>query len=255
MRCACKTAAFIVFIATYLAGSLFISVLARDKQRIRRWRASITSRFCRILLPLLGIKLSVQSRERVCSGTGRLILANHLSYVDVLVIAALIPSIFITSFEVMHSPIEGLLAKCGGSMFVDRRSKANISRDIRTAAELLSRGFTVVLFPEATSSSGERVLPFKSSLMQAAFETKAEIIPACINYVSIDRKPISTLTRDSVFYYGNMCFFNHFLGLLRLSSIQVELSFLEGIRAKTTHRKSAAALAYRSISNAFIAIH
>jgi 1-acyl-sn-glycerol-3-phosphate acyltransferase len=196
----------------------------------------------------------VQTKREIPSGKGLLILANHLSYIDVVAISAVRPAVFVTSHEIRDSPVEGLLARCAGSVFVDRRSTTTLRTDIRALAGLLKQGFTIVLFPEATSSSGESVLPFKSALLNAALDAGSNILPVCINYCSIDDDIITTLNRDKIFYYGDMQFLDHFLGLLKLRTIKLELVFLENIPAEISARKSVAKLAFECISKAYVSV-
>ena len=178
-----------------------------------------------------------------------------LSYLEVAVLSSMFPAIFVTSYEVMNSPIEGPFARCGGSVFVDRRSKTTVRNDIRVLSGLLMKGFNIVVFPEATSSSGETVLPFKSSLLNAALITEVEILPVCLNYTFIDSERITALNRDKIFYYGEMRFIEHLLGLLHLRLIDLEVTFLECVPAEISDRKSVATLAFRCISDAYVAVH
>ena len=256
IRYACKLTAFLALSVAYIISSAFIkSFTPCSKQRRRKLLAVNTSRFCRVLLRLLGISLSIKPQHSALVANGRMILVNHLSYLDVAVLSAILPAVFVTSYEVLNSPVEGLLARCGGSVFVDRRNKTTVVNDIRILASLLKQGFTVVLFPEATSSSGERVLPFKSALLNAALEARVEILPACLNYRAIDGCGITVLNRDKVFYYGEMQFMRHILGLLRLRKIDLELAFLDSVPAEIISRKRAAKAAFDCISSTYIAVH
>jgi len=255
IRRAFKILAFLLLLGIYLLSSKFLSAFSSNETRKRRHLIFNTSRFCRILLHLLGITVSVEEEQTMPSGKSRLILANHLSYIDVAAISAFLPAVFVTSYEIRDSLLEGFLARCAGSVFVDRRGKAALRADIRALAGLLKQGFTVVLFPEATSSSGESVLPFKSALLDAALEVGSNILPVCVNYLSIDGNKITTLNRDNVFYYGDMQFADHFLRLLKLHTIHLELRVLESVPAEISERKSAAKLAFECISKAYLSVH
>jgi 1-acyl-sn-glycerol-3-phosphate acyltransferase len=255
IRHAYKILSFLVFIGIYLLSSKCISTFSLNEAQKRRHLIFNTSRFSRILLHLLGIAVSVKAeKEMPSSGRGLLILANHLSYIDIVIISAFLPAVFVTSYEIRDSPVEGLLARCAGSVFVNRRSTATLRTDIRALAGLLKQGLAVVLFPEATSSSGENVLPFKSALLNAALDAGSNILPVCINYSSIDGDIITALNRDKIFYYGDMQFLDHFLGLLKLHTVNLELVFLESVPAEVSKRKSVAKLAFECISKAYVGV-
>lgn len=95
-----------------------------------------------------------------------LLVSNHLSYVDVLVIGAITPAIFVSKNEARHWPVFGALARLAGTIFVRRDKRTDVARLAAEIKNALDAGVLVVLFPEGTSSAGARVLPFKSALLQ-----------------------------------------------------------------------------------------
>ncbi len=212
-----------------------------------------TSFASRLMLGLLGIRVQVKHRERLRQGKrGRLIVANHVSYVDVLVIASLIPSVFITSVELGSTFLLGMLARLGGSMFVERRKISGLKREIAMIARAIEDGFFVTLFPESTTSNGERVQTFKNSLFDAAVTAETHILPVCLRYTKINDKAPTALERDAVFYYGGMTFFRHFPKLLSLKSVVVDVLPLKSIEVYAhTSRKELAAEAHAAISAAY----
>lgn len=221
MRAALKIAAFIPLAAGYvfavtLAGLPFRGRLARLRAQIR-----ITSRFAKFALWIFGIRVAPGSPVGSKNGK-RMIVSNHLSYVDVLVIAAAGPTVFVTSGDVRRTPVLGTLAALGGSVFVERRRVDGLKAEIRKIATLLRAGFTVCIFPEATSTDGTRVLPFKTALFDAARRARVPIVPACIRYPEIDGRPFSAENRDCVCYYGDMTFAGHFAGFVRAKEIRAE---------------------------------
>ncbi len=212
-----------------------------------------TSFTSRLMLRLLGIRVQVNHRERLCeSKRGRLIVANHVSYVDVLVIASLIPSVFITSVELGSTLFLGVLARLGGSIFVERRKASGLKNEIAMIARALDDGFPVTLFPESTTSNGDQVQPFKNSLFDAAIATGTAVLPICLRYIKINNEVPADGEKDAVFYYGGMTFFGHFPKLLSLKSVAVDVMPLEEINVHAhTSRKELAAEAYTAISAAY----
>src|SRR5262249_22692599 len=97
-----------------------------------------------------------------------LLVCNHLSYFDVLILAAITPSEFVAKSEVRKWPVFGWFARLAGTIFVERDKRSHTAQSAAEIASALADGSLVVLFPEGTSSGGETVLPFKSSLLEPA---------------------------------------------------------------------------------------
>jgi len=252
-RACWKGACGLVLLVLYLfLGTLFRAV-PLGKTRKRALVLRLVSLFSRMLLALLGFRVIAHHRKRLMSGTkGRLIIANHVSYVDILVIASLAPAVFITSIELRNTALLGILASLGGSIFVERRNPAGLKQEIEIISRVLSEGFSVVLFPEGTTSDGDGVRSFKNSFFDAAIKADCEIFPLCLRYRKINNAPITARSRDSLFYYGGMTFFPHSLGLLALRSIDVEVFLLEAIAPRNhASRKQLSALAHTMIGAAY----
>jgi 1-acyl-sn-glycerol-3-phosphate acyltransferase len=209
-----------------------------------------TALFSRLVLWLLGVRVRVKHRERLHEGA-RLIAANHVSYLDILVIAAACPAVFVTSVELGRTPLLGLLARLGGSLFVERRKAWGLKKEIALVARVLGEGLPVVLFAEGTTSNGERVRPFKNSLFEAAIAAGADVLPLCLRYTRINGEAVSPHNRDSVFYYGGASFFRHFPRLLSLRSVDVDLEPQKLLRPGTkASRKGLASKAHEAVSAA-----
>ena len=243
--------ALLVLFYVFLSGAIRLLPLRRKTKRAVL--LGTVSFFARIVLFLLNVVIRVKHQERLhTTGHARLVVSNHLSYIDVLVLASLVPSSFITSVELKHMLLLGMLARLGGSIFVERRTPSGLKREIGEIASLLGQGVTVVLFPEGTTSNGDRVQPFKNSLFDAAVASRADILPICFRYTRVNNEPLSRENRDAVFYYGGVSFFKHAPSLLALRSIEVEISVLKTIKIHDHHtRKDLAALAHSEISDAY----
>ncbi len=253
MRPLVKLLGIIPILIVYLLISGVILALTWGRRQRRRHLINNTSFFCRIMLVLLGIHLHVKHRERIQKkNTGLLIVSNHVSYIDVLVLASLAPSVFITSVELGSTLFLGLLARLGGSLFVERRKASGLKKEISQIAGALKEGFTVTLFPEGTTSNGERVQPFKNSLFDAAAAARVGVLPVCLRYLHVNGKRITAASRDSVFYYGGTTFSRHIPRLLSLASVEVEIVPLKLIQLPDRgSRKDLAARAHSAISSAY----
>ena len=158
--------------------------------------------------------------------SGLLIIPNHISYLDVIVVNALFPAVFVTSREIEETPVLGQVTSGAGCAFVERRHKQSLHRDIDQLSSLLNQGINVALFPEGTTSAGEQLLPFKKSLFEAAVRSRCQVVPVCIRYQTIDGQTFDASNRDTIAWYGSMQFFPHLWQLMMTKSVEVRLSVL-----------------------------
>jgi 1-acyl-sn-glycerol-3-phosphate acyltransferase len=124
----------------------------------------------------------------------------------------------------------GTMAELGGSIFVERRHRAKITEDTKVMADTLRDGFHVMIYPEGTSGDGQKILPFKKSLLISAVEGQRDILPVVTKYIEIDGEPFGPENCHKVCWYGDMGFAPHFMGVLGLKKVKVELHFLEPIQ-------------------------
>jgi 1-acyl-sn-glycerol-3-phosphate acyltransferase len=255
MRIFIKSIAIFLYLLLYVLISLVIMALPAGRAQKRARLTGNVMFFARLGLRVLGIRMLSRRLKRKGIRTrpvNYLILANHLSYTDILVVGALMPSVFITSVELKRTFPLGMLAWLGGSIFVERRSPAGLKQEIKEIEQVLSEGTSVALFPEGTTSDGDTVKPFKNSLITAAITTGSSLLPVCIRYTKINGRRVGTHNRDLVYYYGMTTFFEHLPRLLRLKSIEVECTVLRPISTHQHHsRKDLAARAHGVISAAY----
>src|SRR5882757_5788454 len=172
--------------------------------------------WCAKLLPRLGIAFSCEGAipER------GLIVANHLSYLDIIVLSALCPCTFVAKKEVRLWPIFGWMATMNGTVFVDRQRPRETGQVNDQLDVALQTGLRIVLFPEGTSTDGTQVLPFRSSLFASAVAAREAITPAHISY----RVTEGSVEQD-VCYWGDMTFLPHILKALSLSEVTALVRF------------------------------
>ena len=196
----------------------------RAKKHFITYTISFFSMFA---LWLIGVSVTVSSPPQKVKNENTLYLANHGSYLDILILAAKSPCIFITSLDVRNEFFLGFLTRFSGCIFVNRKRHSEVKKDLNQISTALQDGFNVALFAEATSTNGEVILPFKSSLVKAALDAKRAIVPVCIKYHTINNQNISPETRDFIYYYGDMVFFPHLIRLLSRTSIHASIQFLK----------------------------
>lgn len=161
-----------------------------------------------------------------------LIVANHLSYLDVVALAALVPTMFVTSDEMARQPIFGLMARLADCILVDRKRFTTLLKDLKELSILLDKGQLVTLFPEATTSTGN-ILPFKPTLISAAMHAGVPVIAVAIRYPEVSGKE-----KLDVFFYGEMEIIPHIWNRIKAGHLQIEIEVCEIVdTSKFKHRK------------------
>ncbi len=191
--------------SSYLTESLFHDFMAALRADVRRPQAGALriQAYSSRILSAAGIEVVVEGREHLsCLDAGGMIVSNHTSFWDVLLIANVHATHFITSVEVKQTPLIGYLAAAGGSFFVDRRNRAKLSDEIPQIARALRQGLTIGLFPEGTTSDGTSILPFKRSLFRSLKTCSVPIVPLAISFQTREGQPLPLHEAERIFYYG-----------------------------------------------------
>jgi 1-acyl-sn-glycerol-3-phosphate acyltransferase len=214
------------------------------KLRLRA-RRLIPVVYHRLLCRLLGVRVRVIGTRAVAPKL--LIVANHVSWLDISVLVALAPVVFVAKHEVAAWPLFGLLAKLNRSVFVARERRSKTAEVNREIAVRLAEGDPVVLFAEGTSSDGNRVLPFRSSLIapaQAAHGADALAVqPLSIAYVGLDGVPMGRQHRPRVAWYGAMDLLPHLAEVIRRGAIDVVVTWGEPMQIEPAGDRKAVARA------------
>ena len=149
-----------------------------------------------------------------------LLVCNHLSYLDILVISALTPCVFVAKRDVKNWPVIGWFATLAGTVFVDREQRAQTSRTVNEIEAALHTGAVVVLFPEGTSSGGETILPFKSSLLEPATRPTHALTAGLVNYELRDGD-----VSEDICYWKDMTLMPHLVKLCSKRGVQAFVQF------------------------------
>jgi 1-acyl-sn-glycerol-3-phosphate acyltransferase len=170
------------------------------------------------VLKALCIESEVEGEPAACG----LVVSNHLSYLDIVIISAAMPCFFVSKIEVDGWPVFGKAARSGGTIFLDRSSQASASAVAEVITERLQLPVPVLLFPEGTSTDGAQVLRFHSRLIDPATSAGAPITPAAIRYViggGIEERELC--------WYGDESFGEHLWKVLGVESYTARLWFGE----------------------------
>lgn len=247
LRAVCRIALLVVMIPAFVIG-------AKATRGDMRRTCLRTCRWARWGVRILGLR----QRERgglKDQGRGRLIVANHTSWIDPLLFAARRPAVFVTSLEVEGDALLGRICTAAGCLFVDRRAVGGLRGTCARITALLAGKHDVVVFPEATSTDGRQVLPFRPAAFAAAIAAQAEVLPVALAHHAVDGRAAVGNRRARVCWYGDMAFLPHLAGLLPGSGTISELRWLApagpGDRkavAVATHQRIVAALRNVSVS-------
>jgi 1-acyl-sn-glycerol-3-phosphate acyltransferase len=210
-----------IIMACYTTESLLIGLSTRNIWKKRKWRAQTIARWCRRTNRLLGIEVSVD--RDIDKNINYLIVSNHMSYIDILVLSSVMPSNFVTSIEIRNTPVLGQLCELGGSLYVERRNKSNLEKEIEDLTNGLKEGLNIFIFPEGTSTNGEEILRFRRPLYNSAIFAHKPVLPVTLNYTKIDGEPFSKSNRDKVCWYGDMSFLPHLWELAGCKKVEAHI--------------------------------
>ena len=208
---------------------------AKRRQALARW----LHRWCGIGSRILGLQIETQG----AMPSAGLLISNHLSYLDIIVLSTLHPCVFVAKSEVARWPLFGWLARAAGTIFVDRQRRADAGRVAAEMQRAIQDDLVVVLFPEGTSSGGSDVLPFGSALLEPAIQLGRPLTAAAISY-SLGAGSVA----DEICYWRDMTFGPHLLHLLGLRGIAASLAFAPP-QVATGNRKELARELHRTVSS------
>lgn len=174
----------------------------------------------------------------------KLLVANHVSWLDVLVIQSFQPSVFVAKREVRSWPVVGAIAHACKVVFVDRGSPSSARQMVKDVTDALRNGYRVAGFPEGTSSEGHEVRLFHANLFEAAVEQSVSVQPMALRYVN-HRTGEHCLVAAFV---GDIGFVQSLHRVMRASGITVRLSWGEPLSSDGHTRRSLAHLSHRSVS-------
>ncbi len=140
-------------------------------RRVSRWSAGVVA--------AMGIELRAAGAPQAAPV---LLLANHVSWLDILVINAVRPARFVSKADIRRWPLLGFLVASGGTLFIERERKRDALRVVHQVALALREGATIAVFPEGTTGAGPQVLPLHANLLQSAIATDTPIQPVALRY-------------------------------------------------------------------------
>ncbi|MDE2003746.1 MAG: 1-acyl-sn-glycerol-3-phosphate acyltransferase, partial [Betaproteobacteria bacterium] len=205
------------------------------RHRVRRW----SSRLLRMLA------VEVRMVGALHEGGNVLIVANHVSWLDIFVLNSVQPMRFIAKSELARWPLLGRLVRDVGTLFVERSRRHDAHRVTIEAHEALASGDVVAIFPEGTTTDGTRLLPFKSSLLQPIVNAQGAVQPVAMRY----RAPDGSLSTAAA-YAGDTTFLASFWRICGERRIGVDVILPPALPVQRRHRRELASSAEAAIREA-----
>jgi 1-acyl-sn-glycerol-3-phosphate acyltransferase len=198
--------------------------LPRRQALIRQWSKRLL------------VMMRIEARVRGMPASGLpgniLIVANHISWLDIFVLNTLQPARFIAKAELKQWPLVGLLIKGCGTLFIERERRRDAHRVNEDARLVLAAGDAIAIFPEGTTTDGTELLPFHGSLLQPVIDAAGHLQPVAIRYQSSDGS-----YNDAPAYVGDMSFMASFWRVLGERSLVVDLTLPVALPANNRRRR------------------
>lgn len=218
-----------------------------SKQTFKR---ALKRRWSRQLVGILGIRLKLVAGEKVGAGStaktaipAGLLVANHISWLDIYVINAVTPAAFVAKDDVRGWPLIGWLCAHTETIFLARGSRAAAQQTRATIVEELRAGTHVAVFPEGTTTGGERILPFHGALFQSAIDATVPVVPLALRYVATDGK-----TSRAPAYDGDITLWQSLRTIARSGGLTAQLRVLALLSSAAADRRQLAARSHRAIA-------
>jgi 1-acyl-sn-glycerol-3-phosphate acyltransferase len=223
----------------------------------KRWIPVLFHKLC---VHMFGLRMTV--RGSPATERPLLLVSNHSSWLDIVVLSSILPAVFIAKSEIARWPLFGQFAKLQRTIFVDRARRQETLAVNRMIASRLAEGDPVVLFGEGTESDGNLILPFRSALLGVFQEALGDqgggfLQPVSVAYTRLQGIPMGRQHRPVAARYGKMNLPSHIKRVLREGAIDVAVTFGQPIKVGPgTDRKALAhstETAVRRMTNAALA--
>ncbi len=209
-------------------------------------RERLTRRWSRKLLGLCRVRVEQGDAKGVAAVPvleHALIVANHVSWLDIFVINALHPCRFVAKAEIRSWPVLGWLAAAAGTVFIARGNRRELRHIFKGLVTVLQEGQRVAFFPEGTTSRQGEVLPFHANLFEAAIDAKVAVQPYALSYVDG-----AGAFHRSVDYVGDTTFVDSLFTILEGEPVLARLQCLAPIEAGGAHRRELAQAAQDAVA-------
>lgn len=208
---------------------------ARRERLVQRWSARLL-RICRVRLERAGDADSLAHA---------LVVANHISWLDIFVINAVHPCRFVAKAEIRAWPVVGWLVAQAGTVFIARGNRRDLRHIFKGLVDALGQQRRVAFFPEGTTASQGSVLPFHANLFEAAIDAAVPVQPVALAYVDA-----AGVWHPAVDYTGDTTFVDSVMRILAGPPLTARVTCLAPLPATGAHRRELAQAAHDAIAGA-----
>lgn len=228
----------------HLAHGIGLAAMVYPRCSGERQQAMI-QRWSKRLLRILNIRLHCYDQPRALPAKC-LLLANHVSWLDIFAISAVFPATFVAKAEIRRWPFLGMLCERTGTIFIERGSSRGARRANREIAQVLNRGARpVVVYPEGTTTLGTELRPFRPALLQSAVDAAALVHPLALRYVDS-----RGLRAEEAAWVGDASLLASIIAIVGQPEIALELHFLDAWSGRNHTRREIAVRAQTAIAHA-----
>ncbi len=225
-----------ITLGSWLVLLVGLVLLAPHPPSQRAFRRGVFRTWSRLLLWVLGVRVEVEGE---LPPQPVFLISNHLSYLDILVLASLVPARFVAKAEISGWPLAGWISQSASTIFVDRSLRRDVLRVGELIADALDEGDSVVLFPEGTSTNGRTVDSFKTPLLAPAAAAELTVMTSTLGYETTHPDPPAF---NAVCWWGLAPFGPHIVGLLKLGKVRSRVAFGSDQHQETNRKQLAADL-------------
>jgi len=228
-------------LALHLLFGMLLAVIYPHLNQTRQRR--ILKSWSRQLLTILNIGIQIEGQQPARGEGGCLIVANHISWLDIYVLNAIHPAQFIAKSEVRDWPLIGWLSRRIGTIFIERALRRNASLISRRVSLLLKQGACVGLFPEGTTTDGKQVGHFHSALIQPAIDAGVKVCPMALRYQDEEGQ-----TSSAAAFIGDTTLVQSIWRILRCPHLNALVVYTPALQAAGENRRVLARIAQSAIS-------
>ena len=214
----------------------------------RAWRDWLVRRWSRQLLGMCGVR--VEELPGAAPLRHALVVANHVSWLDIFVINATHPSRFVAKAEIRAWPVVGWLVAAAGTVFIARGNRRDLRHIFKGLVDRLHEGQRVAFFPEGTTARQGTLLPFHANLFEAAIDARVPVQPYALRYVDA-----SGAYHPAVDYVGETTFVQSMVAILNARGVRAQVCCLPVIEAAGAHRRELSQAAHDAISATLARVH
>ncbi|WP_422382735.1 lysophospholipid acyltransferase family protein [Marinicellulosiphila megalodicopiae] len=204
----------------------------------------VVRKWYQLLLFFLDIKVHVQSnKQKPDQLKASVVVANHISWLDIVVLGSVIPTDFLSKSEVRNWPLIGWMANQIGTLFIKRGGGGDVDGLKVQMLEYVNDGKNILFFPEGTTGKGDGLMVFRPRLFSTAIDAKANILPLAIKY------GLQQGAHPVIPYGSEQTIFVNLLSVMAYGHVDVYVQFGQTISSKETNRDALANTAQKQIGN------